>query len=236
MNKKGKAASMLLAVALVATPLSATAKQSTVEYVALGDSLAAGQTPDGIIDYGYADYVADTFVKNKYKLADFDNFGVPGYTSEKLKNDLIKSSKVRKEIREATHITIDIGANDLLGKIKTDPYNAQDAISTVSVNLQTILRTIDKLNPKAKVYVMGYYNPFPYYPKEQQELLLPLLKGLNEQIKTVAKKNGDTYISTETQINKKYKEYLPNKQDIHLSKSGYKVIAKEFWKGISKKK
>ncbi|MDQ0219752.1 hypothetical protein ELQ35_20545 [Peribacillus cavernae] len=242
MNNKRKAGSLLLAGALlVGLPFTAVAKgkpapMKTVEYVALGDSLAAGVTPTGFIDYGYADYLANHFVANKYKLADFDNFGVPGYTSVHLKNDILKSSKIRKEIKEATHVTIDIGANDLLGKLKTDPAHATDAIAAVSVNLETILSTIDKLNPKVKVYVMGYYNPFPYYTKEQQDALLPLLKALNSQIESIAKKNRDTYVSTEAQIAKEYKEYIPNPQDIHLSTTGYKVVAAEFWKVICKKK
>lgn len=198
--------------------------------------MAAGQSPFGFIDYGYPDYIAEYFVSNKYKLADFDNFGVPGYTSVHLKNDILKSGKIKKEIKEATHITIDIGANDLLGKLKTDPANAADAIATVSANLQTILSTIDQLNPQATVYVMGYYNPFPSYPKEQQAALQPLLKALNAQIEAAAKKNRDTYVATEAQIAKNYQEYLPNPQDIHLSQTGYKAVAAEFWKAISKKK
>lgn len=246
MKNGGKAATILLAATLTLAPLSASAAQHSqakskpkpakVEYVALGDSLAAGQTPYGVVDYGYADYIADSFVKGKYRLADFDNFGVPGYTSDKLKNDVVNSAKIRKEIKEATHITIDIGANDLLGKLKTDPSHVTDAIKEVAANLQATLSEIDQLNPKVKVYVMGYYNPYPYYPKEQQEQLKPLLKGLNDQIKALSKKNGDTYISTEKVIEKKYKQYIPNQYDIHLSKSGYKAIAKEFWKGITKKK
>ena len=45
----------------------------------------------------------------------------PGYTSEHVKNDILKSYKIRKEVKEATHITIDIGANDFLSILKTNP-------------------------------------------------------------------------------------------------------------------
>lgn len=243
MNKKKKVASFLMAgVLLLGLPFGAIAAETkkkdtkTVQYVALGDSLAAGQTPDGYIDYGYADYIADNFKKSKYKLSDFDNFGVPGYTSEKLKNDLLKSKKIQKEVKEATHITIDIGANDLLPKIKTDPANAKDVIPVVASNLDSILKQIDNLNKKVKVYVMGYYNPFPYYPQAQQDALLPLLTGLNGQIEAVAKKNKDTYVATEKQIASKYSDYITNPTDIHLSSAGYKVLATQFWAAIAKKK
>ncbi|RFU61755.1 SGNH/GDSL hydrolase family protein [Peribacillus glennii] len=242
MNSKRKAAGFLVAGSLLfGLPFASYAKPQTapvktVQYVALGDSLAAGQTPERYLDYGYPDYVANTFTSNKYKLADFDNFGVPGYTSSQLLNDVTKSSKIRKEIKEATHVTIDIGANDLLGAIRTDPSKATDAIMAVSNNLQSILSTIDKLNPRVKVYVMGYYNPYPYMPKEEQASLLPLLNALNSQIESAAKKNRDVFVATEKQIAKKYKEYIPNPADIHLSKTGYKVVAAEFWKAIAKKK
>ncbi|MFB5281144.1 SGNH/GDSL hydrolase family protein [Peribacillus sp. Hz7] len=242
MNHLKKVIGILLAITLVvgvSFPVNATkttTKAKTVDYVALGDSLAAGITPDGILDYSYTDYVASKFDSSKlYKLVDYDNFGVSGYTSVQLKNDVLKSSKIRKEIKAATHITIDIGANDLLAKLKTDPATAVEAIPEVSANLQIILSTIDKLNPKVKVYVMGYYNPFVYYPQEQQEAMLPLLTNLNAQIKSVAQKNKDTYVATDVVIQKKAKTYLPNPNNIHLSKSGYKVIANEFWKVIYKK-
>ncbi|WP_419882943.1 GDSL-type esterase/lipase family protein [Peribacillus sp. B-H-3] len=243
MNGKKKAASLALAgVLCIWLPFSAMAKPvqkdlpQHVQYVALGDSLAAGQTPNGYIDYSYADYLAGDFSANKYKykLDDFDNFGVPGYTSAQVKTDLLKSGKIRKEVKEATHITLDIGANDLLGKLN-DPAHVSEAISAVSSNLQTILSTIHKLNPHVKVYVMGYYNPYPYMPKDQQAALLPLLKALNAQIQTVTMQYKDTYVATESLIAKKYKEYITNKQNIHLSLSGYKVIAGEFWKAMMKK-
>ena len=31
-----------------------------------------------------------------------------------------------------------------------------------------------------------------------------------------------------------YEKYLPNHEDIHLSKTGYQAVAKEFWKKINK--
>ncbi|PLT30775.1 SGNH/GDSL hydrolase family protein [Peribacillus deserti] len=239
MNYKQKALGLLTAGALLAAlPFNAVAKTQAkvekppvqVQYVALGDSLAAGQTPYKYVDYGYTDFIADYFVKNKYKLADFDNFGVPGYTSENVKNDVTKSKKIRKEIKEATHITIDIGANDLLPKLSTDPAGA---IAAVKANLQTILKTIDSLNPRVKVYVMGYYNPYPGLSAAEQAKLLPLLKLFNAEIQKAAKDNKDTFVATDMLIAKKTAEYLPNPLDIHLSEAGYKAVASEFWKYIA---
>jgi lysophospholipase L1-like esterase len=243
-NKK-KASSLLLAGALlVGVPFSASAKTvakpkpkplPVVQYVALGDSLAAGQTPTGYIDYGYADYLADNFKKNKFNLADFDNFGVPGYKSQDVKDDVLQSKKIRKEIREATHITIDIGANDLIA-VLTDTSKVPATLETVGANLNAALAEIDKLNSKAKVFVMGYYNPYPHKPAAEQQALLPVLEALNGTIEGVARANKDTYVPTATEIGKKPTTYVSNPTDIHLSDAGYKVLTAEFWKAILKRK
>lgn len=162
---------------------------------------------------------------------DFDNFGVSGYTTANVIADLGKVD-VQKEIKEATHLTIDIGANDLLPIVKINPAQAPAAIGTIAANINTILSTIDQLNPKVKVYVMGYYNPFPYLPQEQQAQLIPLLTAFNGQIQAQAIQHGDTFVPTDTLIASKYLEYLPNPESIHLSLTGYQAIAGEFWKVI----
>ncbi|WP_409304203.1 SGNH/GDSL hydrolase family protein [Peribacillus sp. SCS-155] len=253
MKNKKKVASLLLASALmVGVPFSVSAKTAakpalkpvppkTVQYVALGDSLAAGQTPSGYIDYGYPDYVASYFTANSklYKLADFDNFGVRGYTTENVKKDLQSSKKIQKEVKEATHITIDIGANDILGVMK-DPSKAQEALAAIDANIRDILAKIDKLNPKAKVFVMGYYNPYPYLPELEQQSIVSIVKLGNSKIEAAAKAHGDTYVPTMQIINvtkdNKFQQYLTNPADIHLSDAGYKVVAAEFWKAILLKK
>lgn len=237
MNKKRKITSFLLAgVLIVGLPYSVMSakKPVQVQYVALGDSLAAGLSPTGIIDYGYPDYIEKNFKSKKYKLVDYDNFGVAGYTSKQVKNNLLKSYKIRKEVKEATHITIDIGANDFLNILKTNPgpVVALTAMEEFTLNLDTILSTIDQLNPKAKVYVMGYYNPFPYFTAEQQATIQPLLEAVNNQIQASAKENGDTFVATEKVVAANYEKYMPNHEDIHLSKAGYQAIANEFWKKI----
>ncbi|MGG2067405.1 L,D-transpeptidase family protein [Bacillus sp. S14(2024)] len=204
-----------------------------VEYLALGDSLAAGQTPYGKMDAGYPNFIKERFQKS-YHVVDFNNFGTAGYTSVQLKNDVLYNEKVQKEIKEASHITIDIGLNDLAPVIQTNSNQAQEAIQNVSANLETILSTIDNLNNHVHVYVMGYYNPFPYQSQEQQATLLPLLHDLNTQMELQANSHGDTFVPTEKAIEANYAEYIPNQSDAHLSLAGYNVVAGEFWKAVSK--
>lgn len=239
MNKKQFTSLVITGAFLLTMPFHAFAKEEKkdghrhkkVEYVSLGDSLAAGQTPYGKIDLGYPDYLADKF-REKGKKVEFDNFGVSGYTSVDLVNDVQTDEEIRKEIKQASHITIDIGANDLLPVLRENRASVPQTIASISDNIQTILSEIDKLNRKVDVYVMGYYNPYPYLPQQDQASLLPVLEALNGEIERRAEMNGDTYVPTETVIASDYMEYLPNPYDIHLSLSGYEVVADEFWEAI----
>ncbi len=60
------------------------------------------------------------------------------------------------------------------------------------------------------------------------------MDALINEIKAVATKNKDTFIPTKELVAKNYEEYLPNYEDIHLSKVGYQAVAKEFWSKINK--
>lgn len=241
---KKKVSGLLIASTLVVgVPLSVQAKGNNlhnkekhkINYVALGDSLAAGQTPYHQLDKSYADYLVKRFEQSQYSVS-YNNFGVSRYTSENLKNDILNNKEVQDKIKNANLITIDIGANDLLAKLKTDPTHVKDSLLAVANNLQIILQTIDSLNPNVKVLVMGYYNPFPHYSQEQQASLLPLLEALNKTIEDRSIANGDKYVPTAQVIKRNGDQYVPNSEDIHLNLEGYQVVAKEFWKNTGELK
>lgn len=241
---KNKVSGLLIASTLVVgVPLSVQAKGNNlhnkekhkINYVALGDSLAAGQTPYHQLDKSYADYLVKRFEQSQYSVS-YNNFGVSRYTSENLKNDISNNKEVQDKIKNANLITIDIGANDLLTKLKTDPTHVKDSLLAVANNLQIILQTIDSLNPNVKVLVMGYYNPFPHYSQEQQASLLPLLEALNKTIEDRSIANGDKYVPTAQVIKRNEDQYVPNSEDIHLNLEGYQVVAKEFWKNTGELK
>ena len=50
-------------------------------------------------------------------------------------------------------------------EVNFDQQQIQTALMEVGQNLAQILTTIKTLNPIVDIYVMGYYNPFPYYLK-----------------------------------------------------------------------
>jgi lysophospholipase L1-like esterase len=244
--RKSIISAMLISSLFVSIPFSASAKnikKEPLDYVALGDSLAAGRTPYGEHKEGYVNFLANRFEQSQYDI-ELDNYGVSGYRTTHILNELLnpanpKYKSLRESIQNAELVTIDIGANDLLAelpKIQANPALAPTVLKGIGVNLFLILSEIDKINPDTKVYVMGYFNPFPHLPEEQQAALLPLLDAFNQTIETVAMQTGDIYVPTAKVIEKHEKEYLPNPADIHLDLEGYQVVAKEFWKAIQENK
>ncbi|MFB3167416.1 GDSL-type esterase/lipase family protein [Neobacillus sp. 179-C4.2 HS] len=244
--RKRFVSALIICSLFVSIPFTASAKnikKEPFDYVALGDSLAAGRTPFGVDADGYVDYLAGRFEQSQYNV-ELDNYGVSGYRTTNIMGELLnpaspKNKSLRESIQNAELVTIDIGANDLLarlGEIQKNPAMAQPVLETIGKNLFTILSEIDKINPETKVYVMGYYNPFPHLPEEQQAALIPLLDAFNQTIQSVANMNGDIFVPTAKVIEKNEMEYIPNPLDIHLDIEGYKVVAKEFWKAIQESK
>ncbi|MBB6446053.1 S-layer homology domain-containing protein [Bacillus benzoevorans] len=234
------------------SPFSAfAAENDKLDYLALGDSLAAGQTPVRTIDKGYTDYLGSQLNKVG-ALSSFDKrFAVSGYTTTDVLADIQANKSVSDNsgntvtietaIANAEVITIDAGANDILKEIaidkeklevNMDPGKVNTAILTVGVNTSAILAKIKTLNPNADVYVMGYYNPFTILPAQYQTQFQTLLNALNQTIANSAKLKGAVFVPTAAVFAKNTAAYMPNPMDIHPNQDGYLVIANAFWKAL----
>jgi lysophospholipase L1-like esterase len=238
--RKKFVSAMIISSLFVSIPFTASAKNINKEhfdYVALGDSLAAGRTPYGVDKDGYVDFLASRFEQSQYHV-ELDNYGVSGYRTTNVMAQLLNPS-VQESIRNAELVTIDIGANDLLAelpRIQANPALAPTVLKGIGEKLFVILNEIDKINLDTKVFVMGYYNPFPHSSEQEQAALIPLLNAFNQSIQNVAMRNGDIFVPTSKVIEKHELEYVPNPADIHLDIEGYQVVAKEFWKAIQENK
>jgi len=171
-------------------------------YVALGDSLAAGRNPYGIDDYGYTDYVKD-YLKNKDKLASFVSYAQSGYTIEDIFNDINLNKSViidnkhigiKKALRESDIVTLSIGANDLLKQInlmdlsKTlgDEGRIKNYIDDILIKANSLLKSI-KQYAKGKIIVVGYYNPVPQledYKKDIDNIISYIYKEYQKKSKS----------------------------------------------------
>ena len=237
------------------TPVEENTEQATTapswiagaNYLALGDSLAAGMIHLGAMGDGYADYLANSLSESELLLSFSKAFAENGYTAADVLKDIEgnvtreladgQSIKLHDAIAQANLITISAGANDVLGhisldketgEIKFDAEAIKQEIQQVGLNLMNVVTAIHKINPDAQIYLMGYYNPFPHMPEEIQPMLEQLLVGINTAIATVAKLPNVEWVETANVIAADIEGYLPTGKDIHLTSEGYKVVAKQF--------
>lgn len=243
---------LLLALQLV-LPVSAFAEENDelINYLALGDSLAAGIQDNGELGLSYADFFASNLAENEFLGSYNKGFAFPGYTTTDILNDLknnvqkpvvnlsgIQSETVslRDSIVKADLITISAGANDVLKYIKmkedgtaeVDLAGIFNGIQEVGKNYTTILTEIEKINPDAIVMVMGYYNPFPYVEASFQEQLNELVYAMDKVVSEVAYTKEAIFVPVSEEIALDYKLYLPNPKNIHLSKDGYELVGSLF--------
>lgn len=228
-----------LAFAPVTSATPVTVKPSDqLSYLALGDSLAAGQTPYRQIGQGYADFLAKDIQDAGY-LGSFDkHFAKPGATTTDVLT-IVQKPEVLTQIAKSDIITVHAGANDLLREltitqagVSLDPAKVPGILTQIGTNLGTILGTIKAINPHAKVYVIGYYNAFPYLPTEQQQALLQVLSLINQTIQQAASQTGTTYIDISTPFAEDPYAYLPNPNDVHPNLAGYKAISDILWNDV----
>lgn len=223
-----------------------------IDYLAIGDSLAAGVTPNNELGKSYADFLAVSMMEIGALKTYNKGFSYPGYKTTDVLNDIKlnvtkdihgigfeeKTAKLQQSIKDAEVITISAGANDILPLFKQDPTTgkaiidqkmALTTLQQVGTNYKSIMAQINEINPDTQVYVMGYYNPFPYMSEDLQPLLKQLLDMLNKAITTGLVGTQAIFVPTGDVIASDYKTYLPNPENIHLSEAGYKKVTEQFW-------
>lgn len=218
-----------------------------VDYIALGDSLAAGMDFNGAMGKGYPDYLAEEIQSAGYLQSYSKLFSYPGYTAAKVLDDIEKNVSrtidgvpvtIHDAIKSAELITLSAGANDVLGlieinnetgAIKFDQTELAMAVQQVGLNTMKIVDTIYAVNPDAQVYVMGYYNPFPQLPSHLQPILGQLLDNINLAIGMATDNPNVHFVETGKAIAENPIVYLPNVTNIHLSEAGYKKVTEQFW-------
>lgn len=232
----------------LASPASALTGNSgkPAHYVALGDSLAAGMIQDASIGKGYADSLAEMLEEDELLASYNKGFAYPGYKTTnilaELKENIKKPSSttgevvaLRDEIAKADVITLSIGANDVLSNVKRDEagnftFDAMQILAaskTMAKNVDAILKEITAINPSADVFVMGYYNPFPY-ATEYTAQFNQLVTVLDNEVKKIVEANKMGFVEVVDVLAADTKAYMPNPLNIHPSEAGYAAIAVQF--------
>ena len=101
--------------------LSVEARSQEV-YIAIGDSLAAGQTPNRAIDAGYADLIAQEVNTFPSACLLFESISFSWiYYCRCLST--VQTDEAKELLKNATLVTISAGANDLLRLVQVNPAN-----------------------------------------------------------------------------------------------------------------
>ncbi len=149
---------------------SATADGSPL-YIALGDSLAAAVGVDGYAE-GYVSQVHRELSLRDGTVYGLRNFGVSGETTgTMLLGGQLDNAVEYGENRDVAYVTIDIGANDLLGHLASSDC-ADDilapacaaridlSLEAYEANIEEIFATLEDAFPDATIVFLQTFNPF----------------------------------------------------------------------------
>ncbi|MDJ0952678.1 MAG: SGNH/GDSL hydrolase family protein [Acidimicrobiia bacterium] len=149
---------------------SATAEGSPV-YIALGDSLAAAVGVDGYAE-GYVSQVHRELSIRDGSVYGLRNFGVSGETTgTMLVGGQLDAALDFGSTREVAYVTIDIGANDLLGHLASSDcaedvqaapcaVRIEASLNAYQENIDEIFASLRDAFPNATVVFLQAYNPF----------------------------------------------------------------------------
>jgi lysophospholipase L1-like esterase len=233
-----KTASVLLAGLLFTGTAAAASAEMQVPavYVAIGDSLAAGQTPDRAIDSGYADLIAQELTRNQPVALFSKDLAFPGFTTADVL-DSIQSDEATELLGSANIVTVSAGANDLLRLVQPNPVEgslsfgqiqADYALNAARENIGEILAELAESAPSADVYVMGYYFAYPHARDSQKQGTAKQLDQLNAILQQEAERAGATFVGVSERFGEDAVELVPNAGDVHPNISGYQEMANAF--------
>ncbi|WP_324729185.1 SGNH/GDSL hydrolase family protein [Lysinibacillus fusiformis] len=233
--------SLIGMIILVMTCWGSSAFAQTESYIAIGDSLAAGQTPFQQIDAGYSDLIAMRLQAMDQLKFYTKELAFPGFTTANVL-ERIKTEEARDLLANATLVTVSAGANDLLSLVRLNPMagtltfsqlQADYALNIVRKNMEAILNELGVLAPKAQVYVIGYYFAYPAVHLTQKEGTNAQLVKLNTILQQQAELAGAVYVNVYDSFGLNATNYLPNYADVHPNMEGYRQMANAFLKAYS---
>ncbi len=211
-------------------------------YVALGDSLAANVGVAEALD-GYVSRFHNQLEIMDAATYGLHNFGVSGETT----GTLIRSGQLDAAVdfitgRDVDYVTIDIGANNLLGHLGSDdcseslaaPACAErldDAFATYDDDLDVIFAALTEAAPDATIVFMKAYNPFSLgfadavAFERQSDQVLADFNAIAEQVAAaygVVVADGETPMRGTTAATT---HMLDAEPDIHPNPIGYDILA-----------
>lgn len=227
-----------MSIILLLLPVQASALvRGPVSYIALGDSLAAGQTPNREIDFGYSDFIAQEISRNQSLAFYSKDLSFPGFTTQDV-IERVQSEEAEPLLANANVITISAGANDLLRLIQVDAKSgsisfqqipADYSLNKARKNMTVLLAELKKVAPNAEIFVMGYYFAYPHVRESQKVGATKQVDKLNKILANVAKESGVYYVPVDQAFGQSAKDKIPNPTDVHPNAEGYRTMANSFF-------
>jgi lysophospholipase L1-like esterase len=139
------------------TPGAPLPDDGVLRAVVLGDSVARGAGDERGL--GIAGSLSE-------RGAEVVNLGIDGARTRGVR-ELLASQRARAALRTADFVVLSIGGNDLYGDSRARvlsramPWIQQQR---TLANVERIVETVRELNPAARVYLLGLYNPYRHTP------------------------------------------------------------------------
>jgi acyl-CoA thioesterase I len=247
---------LLCSIALLcgASAPSAVAFVRPGVYLAMGDSLAAGWGASAPSQAYVPRVFAHLSAEGRSPISELVNLGVPGETTSSfLGGQLTQALEVIDNPTTVVRdVTLDIGANDLLGnpQCSIDPASSACPVQTnLTAILHALKHELRQNRETPRIAVLAYYNPWSGLPDPRAaptDLALvgadrkidcnasAAAIGLNDIIACTASPYGATVANAYPPFEGKAAQ-LVNPGDIHPNDAGYAVIARRFERALDER-
>lgn len=136
--------------------------EGPLRIVLLGDSIARGTGDES--GEGIGGYLEKTLAERDVAFEEPLNLAVNGARTADLLGQIDTTVSIQQFVANADVVVVSIGGNDLWGdrSIRSDekPPDPEEAMNRVEESVVAILQRIRELNPEARIFYVGLYNPF----------------------------------------------------------------------------
>ena len=210
-------------VAPVRSAITATAPRSTIAPIVLGDSLARGQGDD--TGLGIGGRLVDELKRSKVPVQPAVNLAVNGALTKDLEAQL-DSRSVQTLIAQSNVVIISIGGNDLWGGAeglrRAPRKNPEKVMGATLDSLDRIVKKVRAANPRARIFIVGLYNPFVNAPFGSVLSVL-VSKWSSMEFDRFAADTNVTIVQTSDLFSHRTRLSLDN---FHPNDEGYELIAR----------
>lgn len=194
--------------------------EDKINLVAIGDSIASGETSYNIDGISFNDYLKEYFESKKLLKTYNKSYSFEKYELADLKNDLNNNAVFKEDklyIKQILHnadiITIAIGEEELTNLAMSKNLNLED-IKKYLFLYDEIIGIIKNIS-EAKIVIIGYYENV--YLEKNKVIIL------NSELANMALKYNVIFINIIDLMTNN--EYFLNKNDIYFNYKGHKMIA-----------